>query len=104
MAQALLETGQHRLLVARFNINHPIRGQADLRERWCEQIGLGHAPQHLAGGACGDASDEQGRCRTVDRAFPAARDFVQTAQRHSAMRQTLVDGVHAKGQDDVLAC
>ena len=44
MTQALLETGQHRLLVAAFDIDHPVRRQADLRQGRGKQIGLGHAP------------------------------------------------------------
>lgn len=86
MAQSLLETSQHRLLVARFDINHPVRGQANLRQGRSEQIGLGHAPQHLAGGPCGYTGCEQRRCCTVDRAFPAARDFMQAAHCQSALR------------------
>jgi hypothetical protein len=104
MAQTFLETGQHRLLVARLDIDHPVGGQADLRQSWREQIGFGHAPQHLAGCACGDTGCKQRRCRPMDCAFAAARHFMQTAERQSALRQPLVDGVHAKGQDDVLAC
>jgi hypothetical protein len=102
MAQTFLETGQHRLLVARLDINDTIRGQADLRQRGREQIGLGHAPQHLAGGPCGDTGCEQCCCRTVDRTFPAARNLVQAPQRQSALRQMLIDGADTEGQDGVL--
>jgi hypothetical protein len=104
MTQTFLETGQHRLLVTRFDINDTIRRQTYLRERWREQIGLGHAPQHFACCACGDTGCEQRRRRSVDSALAAPCNFMQAPQRQSALRQPLVDDVHAKWQDDVLAC
>jgi hypothetical protein len=103
MAQTLLETGQHRLLVARLDIDHPVRGQANLRQRRREQIGLGHAPQHLACCACGDTSCEQCCRRTMDRTFAAACHLMQAAQRQPALRQMLVDGGQAERQDGMSA-
>ena len=98
MAQSFLEAGEHRLLVAGLDVDHPGRRQAGLGKRGREQILAGDAPEHLAFGARGDAGGEQRRRRAVDRAVAAARHLVQRAEGKPAAGQHRVDLFHAEGK------
>ncbi len=75
----------------------------DLGERREEKIEARHAPEHLAGGARGNAADEECRRRPVDRAVSAACHFVQRAIGEPTSRQLGIDLADAERQDASLA-
>lgn len=62
MAQTFLDAGQDSSVVPGFEIDHPVRRQARLREGWREQVRLSDAPEDLAFGPGGYSCNEQ-RCR-----------------------------------------
>lgn len=80
VTQALLETGQQRLVVAGFDINDAAGKQAGLGQGRGEQILSSHAPQHFAFGAGRDSGAEQGRSRAIDRPVAAPRHFMERAE------------------------
>ena len=91
MTQPLLEAGQHGLVVAALDVDHARRRQARLGHRRREKIGARQAPQHLATRSRSDPGGEQ-RCRgAVDCAIAAASDFVQRAERKTAVGKNPVD-------------
>ena len=90
--------GEHRLLVAGLDMDHPIGMQPGLAQGRREQVGPGHAPEDRAGGTGDDPGREQRRCRTVDRAIGATGHLVQGAKRQPAVRQAGVDGRHPERQ------
>ena len=92
MPQSFLKAGEHRDLVARLDVDHPVGIESGLRDRGREQVGLGHAPQHLPVDACEDARGEQRGGGCIDRACGTACDLVQRAQRQSATRQAAIHG------------
>ena len=96
--QALLAAGEHRLLVAGLDMDHPIGIEPGLAQGRREQVGPGHAPQHRAAGAGDDPGREQRRGGTVDRAVGATRHLVQGAERQPAVGQARVDGRHPERQ------
>jgi hypothetical protein len=96
MPQSFLKTGEHRLLVSRFHIDHPVRRKPGRSECRREQILAGHAPQHARPRR--DPGGKEYSGSPVDRAVTAARHFVQRAERQSAFRQTLVNGLDAERQ------
>ena len=99
MTNALLETGQHRLLVAGIDIDHPVRAQTDLGQGRREQVLPGDAPQDLAPGPGGDAGREQRCGRPVDRGIAAAGHLVQRPERHPSPREPVVYGPDPERQD-----
>ncbi len=99
MPQSFLETRQHRLLVARLNIDHPLRREPGRSERRREQILAGDAPQHAPFRPRCDPCGKECSGSPVDRAVAAARHFVQRAERQPAFGQTLVNGLDAERQD-----
>jgi len=96
MSQSFLEASQHRLLVPRFDIDHPVRRKPRRSECRREQVLAGHAPKHAPPGSCRDPGGEECSRSAVDRAVTAARHFVQCPERQPAFRQTLVDGLDAE--------
>jgi hypothetical protein len=99
MPQSLLETSQHRLVVSRFDIDHPVRcepGRGDCRS---EQILAGDTPQHAPAGPCRNSCGEECSGSSIDRAISAAAHFVQRAERQPAFRQTLINGLDSERQD-----
>ena len=58
MAQALLETGEKRLFVARLDVDHAIWSEPGLRDRGSEQVLASDAPQDLAERPGGDSGGE----------------------------------------------
>ena len=98
VAQSFLAAGEHRLLVAGLDMDHPIGMQPGLAQGRREQIGPGHAPEHRAAGTGDDPGREQRRCRTVDRAIGTTRHLMQGAKRQPAVRQAGVDGRHPERQ------
>jgi hypothetical protein len=98
MPQSFFKTCQHRLLVSRFDINHPVRRESGRSECRREQILAGHAPQHATPGPRCDPCGEECSGRPVDRAVTAAGHFMQRAERQSAFRQTLINGLDAERQ------
>jgi hypothetical protein len=99
MPQSFLETSQYRLLVSRFDINHPVRrkpGQSECRR---EQILSGDAPQHAPPRPCRDPCGKERSRSAVDRAVSAPGHFVQRPEHQSAFRQMLINGLDAERQD-----
>ena len=86
MPQSFLETGQHRLLIGRLDIDHPVGRQPGLSERRREEVLAGDAPQHLAPCPRGNSCGKQRRRRAVDRAIAAAGHLMQGAERQSRPR------------------
>lgn len=99
MPQAFLETGEHRLLVSRFDIDHPFRREPDQGECRCEQVLAGHAPQHAPPGPRRDPGSKECGGSPVDRAVSAPSHFVQRPERQPAFRQALIDSLDAERQD-----
>jgi hypothetical protein len=98
MPQSFLETSQHRLVVSRFDIDHSIwrkPGRSNCRR---EQILAGDAPQHAPAGPCRDSCGKECSGSPIDRAISAAAHFVQRAERQSAFRQTLINGLDSERQ------
>lgn len=91
MAQPFFETGEHCRLIAGFHIDDAIGIEPRLRNRGCEQIGLGHAPKDAATHPRENAGGEQRSGRTVGHALGTTCDFVQRTERQPATRQF---GVH----------
>ena len=91
MAQALLATGQHRLLVLRLCVNDTVRRQTGLGKGRGEQILPDHAPQHRPLAARGNPGCEQGGCGAINRAVAAASHLMQRPQRETAARQMRVN-------------
>jgi len=88
MPQPFLHAGQHGLVVARLEIDHPVGGEPGLCERGCKEIGPRDAPEHFADRAGGDARREEDRGGAVDRSVPATGDFVQRSQSQPATRES----------------
>src|SRR3546814_20524868 len=63
-----------------------------------DQVGLGNAPEYLAGDARGDAGSEKGGGGRFGRALRAAGHFVEGAERQPATGQAPVDRVEPKRQ------
>jgi hypothetical protein len=98
MPQSFLKTSQHRLLVSRLDINHPVRREPGRSECRREQILAGHAPQHTTSGPCRNPSGKECSGSPVDRTVTAASHFVQRPERQSAFRQTRINGLDAERQ------
>ena len=98
MPQSLLEAGEHRWLVTRFQVEDAIGQETGLRDGGREEILPRDAPQDLTPRARGNSRGEQCRRRTVDRAIAATGDLVQGAERQPALRQMLIDGLNAERQ------
>ncbi len=99
MPQSFLETSQHRLLVSRFDIDHPVRREPGQSDCGREQILAGYAPQHATPRPCCDPCGEECSSSAVDRAATAAGHFVQRPERQAAFRQTLINGLDAERQN-----
>lgn len=99
MAETLLEAGEHRLLVAALDIDHPVGIEPRLGERRREQVRPGDAPEHPARGARDNAGREQSRGRAVDGARPAARNLVQRAECQPPFREHGVHRLDPERQD-----
>lgn len=84
MAQAFFHAGEDGLVVAGFEIDHPIGRETRLSDRWCEEIGARDAPEDLAFGAGRDARAEKRRSGSVDCAIAAAGDLMQSAESETA--------------------
>ena len=91
MAQAFLHAGEHRLVVAGLDVDHPVGNEPSLGDRRREEVGTGDAPENLALRPRGDACAEESRCRAVDGTVSAAGDLMQRAERKPTAGQTRVD-------------
>lgn len=98
VTQALLGACRDGLVVLSFDVDHPVRAQAYLRERGCEQIRTRQAPQHLPHRPRRDAGDEQRGSDAVDRAAAAPGYFVKRAEFETLRRQAIVDFAQAEGE------
>jgi hypothetical protein len=98
VAQTLLKAGEHRLVVAGFEIDDAIGFQARLGERRREQVGPRDAPQDFAARPGRNAGRKQRSGRAVDRAIAAASDLMQSTKRESTPRQMSVDFLDAERQ------
>ena len=98
MPQSFLETSEHRLLVSRFHIDHPVRREPGRSECRREQILAGHAPQHAPPGPRCDPGGEECSGCPVDRAVTAAGHFMQRPERQAASRQTPINGLDTERQ------
>lgn len=98
MTQPFLETGEQGFLVARLQMDHPVRRQSGLRQSGSEQIRAGDAPQDLAAGPGRDSGGEEGGGGAIHCAMAAAGDFMQRADGQSAAGQTPVDPRKSEGQ------
>ena len=84
-------------------MDHPLGRQADLRQARREEIGLGHAPQHLALHPRGDICHEAGGRRAVHSPVAPACDLVQRAERQSALWEPTIHLPNVERQHAVLA-
>jgi hypothetical protein len=84
MPQPFFHAGEHGLVVAGLEIDHPVRSEAGLCQGRREQVGARDAPQHLAARAGGDPAGEQRGCGAIDRAVATTGDLVQGTQRQPA--------------------
>jgi hypothetical protein len=87
VAQCFFETGQDRFIVSSLDIDHSVRWDPGLCQRWGEQILAPHAPQHVAPPPRRNSGGEERSGSPVDRAISAAGHFVQCAERQAAIRQ-----------------
>ena len=90
MSQAFLHAGEHGLVVAGFEIDHPIGRKARLGDGRCEQVGARDAPKDFALCAGGDARTEGSCCGTVDGPVTTAGYFMQRAESKAAARESRV--------------
>ncbi len=86
MAQPFLHADEHRLVVARLDMNDPVGEKPGLLESRREQIRMYDAPEHRAGQTGGDSGRETGCDRAVERAMAAPGDLVQAAERKPPAR------------------
>jgi hypothetical protein len=98
LAQPFLAAGEHRFLVLRLDIDHPVRLEPGRGEGRREQVRPGQAPQHPPPGPRRDPGGEKGRRRAVDRPVAAAGHLVQRPERQPAVRQPVIDLWHAERQ------
>jgi len=94
----LLHAGEHRLVIAGIDIDHPPWRQTGLFQPRREKVDLGDAPQHLPRQARDDAGGKAGRRRAVDGAVAAACDLMQATERQPALRQAAVEFGNLEGQ------
>lgn len=99
MTQALLKAGQKALLIAGFDVDHPVRRKTRLGQRGGEEIRTGDAPENLSDGARCDPGGEESRRRSIHGAGAAAGDFMQGAQRQTAVWQFLVKRLQPERQN-----
>jgi hypothetical protein len=99
MTQALLETGQQRLVVPGLDVDDTTGKQAGLRQGGSKEILARYTPQHLARGTRRDSGCEQRGRRAIDRPVAAARHFMQRAEGQSPTRQNPVNNVDSKRQN-----
>ena len=90
MAQPFLETGKRRLLISRFDINHPVRRQPRRRQTRGEQVLIPHTPEDLPPHPRHDARREQSCGRTVQGTIPSAGNLMQRSQREAATGQVRI--------------
>jgi hypothetical protein len=64
LGDPFFETGQHRLLVSRLDIDHPVRREPGQSECRRERVLAGHAPQHTPPRPCRDPGGVIGRPQT----------------------------------------
>lgn len=84
MAQPFLKTGKQRFLIARLNMDHPVRIEPSLRKRWCEEIGPSYDPKHFASGPRRNPRREHSRGRTVNRSITAPCNLMQASEAQSS--------------------
>ena len=99
VTKAFLETGEEGRLVPGLDIDHPVRPQTDLTQGRGEEVGAGHAPQHLAGPPGGDPGREQGCGGAVYGLLTSAGDLVKGAERQTAAGQVSVEVVNPERED-----
>ena len=96
MPQSFLETGQHRFLIRRLDIDHPVGQQPGLSEGRREEILPCDAPEHLAPRSRGNPRGKQRRRCAIDRAIAAAGHLMQGGERQSPLGQAPVDLLDAE--------
>ncbi len=77
MPQPFLETGQQGLLIAGFDIDHPVRRQPGGGKAGGEQIRIAQAPQDLPAQPRHDAGGEQAGHGAIQRAIAGAGHLMQ---------------------------
>ena len=91
VAKSLFHAGEHGLVVARLDIDHPVRDEPRLGDRRREQVWPRDAPEDLAPRASRDSCAEQRCRRAIDGAIAAAGDLMKCAKRQPTARQTRID-------------
>ena len=91
MAKAFLHAGEHGLVVAGLDIDHPVGDEPRLCDRRREQVRSRDAPENFALGARRDACAEQRCRRAIDGAVATTGDLMKRAKRQPTARQTRVD-------------
>jgi len=99
MPQTFLETGEKRLLVTRFDMDHAVRRQARLRDRGSKKVGACDDPQHLSSGPRSNSGNKQRRRRPIHCPIAAAGKFMQRPQCQPSPRKPAVDVGKAERQD-----
>ena len=99
MAQPLLKTRKHVILVSGFDENDPVRRQSGLGKCWREHILPGQAPEHGTAAPRRNPGREEGRSRPMDRTIGPARHLMHGAQGQPAAGQAGVHLRHAKWQN-----
>ncbi len=90
MAQTFLDTGEHGLVVASFDIDDAVGRKTGLGQSRSEQIRSGDDPEDLAPCAGGDTGRKKCSGRAVDRAVTAPGDLVQRAERQAPAGESRV--------------
>lgn len=98
MSHAFLEGFEHRLLVARLDIDHASCRKSDLSYRRGEQVLACHAPQDLSLGPGDDAGSKQSSSCAIDGAVPAPCNLMQRAHGQTSTGEVPIDDVDAKWQ------
>jgi len=91
-----LETGEHRLLVAGFDVDNPLRTETRLSQGRGKEVLPCEAPEDLTFGARSYAGGEQCGGGAINRAVAASRNFMQRSQQQTAVRQSTVNLRNAK--------
>lgn len=91
MSQALLETGEQGLFIARLDMNQPIGSKPRLCQRRGKQVGARDTPKDFAAGPrCNPSRKQPGR-GAIDGAISTTGNLMQTAHRQPAAGKTTVD-------------
>ena len=101
MAQGLLHAEEHRRVILRLGIDHPVGMQPDAGQGGREEIAPGKAPENRAAEARQHPRGKERGGGTMHRAEAIAADLVQRTARQTALRQAFVERRHTEGQNPV---